>query len=936
MGRMRLLLLLALAGGPACALTVSELRCEYLVNPEAVDTPHPRLTWLLQSTERGARQSAYRILVASSPDLLARNRGDLWDTGKRNSRETVNVEYEGKSPGPGRRHWWKVQVWDGAGNAFWSAPARWTAGLGPTAWSAQWISFQDRTPLHRTRALFLPSSRYYRKSFAVSRPVRRATLYASALGIFDAYVNGRSVSDAMFSPGWSDYRRRAYYRAWDVTDLVSAGANALGAEVADGWYSGYVGFALLVGYGPYQSGRSLYGKTPALLAQLRLEFDGGATQVVATDPSWKVSESPRREADILMGETYDARREQPGWANASFNDATWESAIPAQNLGSVKAVFSDKGGNREMEFGFIAPRDLQAYPAPPVRPIEEMRPKRILEPAPGTWVFDFGQNFSGVVRLRARGPAGAAIRIRHAEMIYPGGRLMTENLRAARATDTWILRGAAAGETYSPRFTYHGFQYVELTGYPGKPSLDDVTGVVIHSDTPLASHFESSDPMANQLFRNVQWTQRSNFFEVPTDCPQRDERLGWTGDAQIYARAATYNADTAAFYTKWLDDLQEAQRPNGAFPDYAPYPMQHGDDGYAYGTAWMDAGVIVPWTVWRAYGDTEVIRRHWPAMTRFLEFRLAQSPDLKGSNRFNRFGDWLSIGSSTPVEYIDAVYFAYSATVMSELANAIGKNDEARRYADLAGRVRAKFRQDYLNPDGSLRIETQTAYALALAHGMVSGAERTVADRLAQMIARNGYRLTTGFLGTYPMLPVLSESGHHDLAVRLFQSREFPSWGYEVENGATTVWERWNSYTKDKGFFEPGMNSYSHYAFGAVSEWMFYRLAGIRPATPGYQRIAIAPEPPSLGSNPDQRAIDWVNASYRSIRGTIAVRWKRTGSVFTLETTIPPNTEATVSLPARDALSVTEGGKKIAVDSFKDGKVSIKVLPGTYSFRSAV
>lgn len=462
-----------------------------------------------------------------------------------------------------------------------------------------------------------------------------------------------------------------------------------------------------------------------------------------------------------------------------------------------------------------------------------------------------------------------------------------------------------------------------------------MTGVVVHSDTPLTSSFESSDPMANQLFRNVVWTQRSNFVELPTDCPQRDERLGWTGDAQIYARAATYHADTAAFYTKWLDDLDEAQRPNGAFPDYAPYPMQHGS-GYAYGTAWMDAGVIVPWTVWRAYGDTEVIRRHWAAMTRFLEFRMTQSPDLRGSNKFNPWGDWLSIGSTTPVEYIDAIYFAYSATLMGQMADAIGKTEEARRYVDLAGRIRDRFRNDYVAADGTLKVDTQTAYALALAHGMVSGSEREVAQRLMKMIRDNGYRMTTGFLGTYPLLPVLSNSGQHDLAVRLFQSRQFPSWGYEVENGATTVWERWNSYTKDKGFFAPAMNSYSHYAFGAVSEWMFYRLAGIRAASPGYEKITIAPEPPSPGSNPDQKPIDWVNASYRSIRGTISVRWKLEGGVFTMETMIPPNVEARILIPARVKGSVKEGAKAVRAESFEDGKAAITVSSGSYVFRSAL
>ena len=933
---MRILLVLVMAATQAAALTPSQLRVEYLADPEAVESAHPRLTWLLESDERGAKQSAYRILVDWSPELLKSNRGLVWDTGKRESRETVNVEYEGHLLAPGQTYWWKVQVWDGAGKVSrWSAPARWAMGLRPGDWKAQWISYRDSSPLHRSRTqLYLPPSRYYRKTFAVPRRIRRATLYASALGIFDAHVNGTRVSDSMFSPGWSDYRQRAYYRAWDVTALVSSGANAIGAEVADGWYSGYVGYGLLVGYGPYKTGRAMYGKTPALLAQLRIELTDGTIQTVGTDSSWKVTESPRREADILMGETYDARREQPGWSGARFDDRAWESAIPAQDLGSVKAMFSDKGGDREMEFGFVRPGKLQAYPGPPVHPIEELHPKRILEPSPHTWVFDFGQNFSGVARIRAKGPAGTTIRIRYAEMTYPDGRIMTENLRKARATDTFILRGDAAAESYTPRFTYHGFQYVELTGYPGKPSLDDVTGVVVHSDTPLTSNFESSDPMANQLFKNVVWTQRSNFVEIPTDCPQRDERLGWTGDAQIYVGAATYHADTSAFYTKWLDDLDEAQRPNGAFPDYAPYPMQHGS-GYAYGTAWMDAGVIVPWTVWQAYGDTEVIRRHWSAMTRFMEFRMAQSPDLRGSNKFNPWGDWLSIGSTTPVEYIDSVYFAYSVTLMAQMADATSKPEESKRYRDLADRIRAKFREDYVNPDGTLKVDTQTAYALALAHGMVADSS-AAAERLVKMIADNDYRMTTGFLGTYPLLPVLSQSGHHDLAVRLFQSRRFPSWGYEVENGATTIWERWNSYTKDKGFFSPAMNSYSHYAFGAVSEWMFNRLAGIRTAEPGYRRVTISPEPPSPDANPDQKPIDWVSASYRSIRGTISVRWKRDAGAFTLEVTIPPNTDATVSLPARSATSVTEGGKGIKVDAFANGKASIVVESGIYRFRSEI
>jgi alpha-L-rhamnosidase len=935
---MRIWLLLLAAAQAGAALTPTFLRCEYRVDPEGVDRgSRMRLTWLVESAERGAKQTAYRVLVASTPEILARDRGDLWDSGKRESSDTVNVHYRGKPQPGGSRYWWKVRVWDRAGKASaWSAPAHWSTGLDGEQWKAQWISFRDPSPLHRSRTeLHLPPARYYRKAFEANQPVRRATLYGSALGIFDAYLNGRRVSDAMFSPGWSDYRRRAYYRTWDVTPLVAGGANVLGAEVAEGWYSGYVGYALLVGYGPFKAGRALYGKTPALWLQLHIEFADGSSRTVVTDPTWKLAESPHREADMLMGESYDARREMPGWSSPGFDDTRWEKAIAATEIGSIKAIFSDKGGDREMEFGFVRPPSLQGHPGPPVRPIEEMRPKRILKPSPGAWVFDFGQNFSGVVRVRAKGPAGTRIRIRHAEMTYPDGRLMTENLRKARATDFFTLRGDAAGETFTPRFTYHGFQYAELTGYPGEPGLDDVTGVVVHSDTPLTSRFESSDPMANQLFRNIVWTQRSNFVEVPTDCPQRDERLGWTGDAQVYARAASFHADTAAFYTKWLDDLAEAQLPNGAYPDYAPYPMQHGGDGYAYGTAWMDAGVIVPWAVWRAYGDLDVIDRQWPGMRRFLEFRKQQSPDLRGGNKFNRWGDWLSVGSTTPVEYVDAVYFAWSTRLMRQMAAATRRSGEGEEYRKLQQALRMQFDKDYAAAGGLLKVPTQTAYALALAYNQEDSGATEMARELARMIRENGYRMTTGFLGTYPLLTVLSDGGQHDLAVRLFQSRQFPSWGYEVENGATTVWERWNSYTKDKGFFSPAMNSFSHYAFGAVSEWMFRRLAGID-GTPGFQRLIIRPGPPSPGSNPDHQPIDWVNAEYRSIRGTVSVRWKREAAAFTLEVTVPANVEATVVLPARDARSVSEGGKPVKVDHFGDGRANVQVESGTYRFRSTI
>jgi len=929
---------LTLAAEPR--LQVEHLRVEYLENPLGIDETAPRLSWKLTAKGRGARQTAYQILVASSEQLLAKNRADLWDSGKVATSDTTQIVYKGKKLESREQCYWKVRAYSGSGKASpWSAAAHWSMGLlAPPDWSAQWISHKDTSRLHESRKeLYLPPARYFRKGFQSSGKPRRAVLYASALGNYDAYINGTRVSERMFAPGWSDYRRRAYYNTYDVTALVTGGSNAIGAVVADGWYSGYVGYGLLVGYGPNKVGRYFYGKTPALVAQLEIEYDDGKRITIGTDETWRVSTGAVVEADILMGETYDARLEPQGWARAEFDAAKWEPAIQAAENGSTRATFHDRAGAREVELGFTLPARMQSYSGPPVRPIEQVRPVSVVEQSPGVYIFDLGQNISGVARLNVRGEAGTKVRLRFGEMLHADGRLMTENLRKARAIDTYILHGDEKGETWTPRFTYHGFRYVEVTGLTQKPDLGTITGVVVHSATQLTSAFEASDPMVNQLFRNIVWTQRANFVEVPTDCPQRDERLGWTGDAQAYVRTATYNADVAAFFTKWLDDLEEAQQPNGAFTDYAPYPMRHGGSGEAFGTAWMDAGIICPYTIYKAYGDTRVIDRHWDAMMRFMRFRHANSPEFQGAKAGNHWGDWLSVGSSTPIEFIDAVYFARTSRLMAEMARATGRAAEAAMFDDWFAKIRARFQRDYVVEAGRLKVDNQTAYALALEAGLIEDGPQ----RLAELIEKNNFRMSTGFLGTKVLLPVLTAHGHNDLAARLFQSREFPSWGYEVANGATTMWERWNSYTKDKGFFAPAMNSFSHYAFGAVAEWMFTTLAGIDTDGAGFAHIVIKPEPPSSSSNPDRAPIDWAAARYDSIRGTIASRWKRTAESFELEATIPANTMATVYMPGRSAADVTESGrplaraKGIAKVHAENGRVAIDIGSGTYHFRAS-
>lgn len=935
------------------------LRCEYLANPLGIDEGRPRLSWQVTSAERGQRQTAYQIVVASEEATLKKGHGDLWDSGRVASEETVNVVYAGKPLGSRQRCYWKVRVWDRGGRASkWSEAGFWTMGLLKREdWQAQYISFRDQTPVFDSgKSLFLPAARQYRKEFAVAKPVRRATAYATALGIYELHLNGARVGEAYFAPGWCDYHERAYYNTYDVTRLVKPGPNGFGAWVADGWYSGYIGFGLLTGIGTEHIGRYTYGKTPAFMAQLEIEYADGSRESVVTDPTWKVSGSgPIEEADLLMGEYYDARKEMAGWSKAGFGDGGWERAIAAGDNGSVKATFYEfqnpaAGGGPEIkgrvvELGFKRPPKLEAFPGVAVRRIEELKPVGMTSPAAGVYLFNLGQNFAGVVRLKVKGPAGTTVVLRYGEMLHPDGRLMTENLRKARATDTYVLRGDPGGETYTPRFTVHGFQYVEISGYPGQPGLEAITGVVMHSDTPLVSDFECTDGVVNRLFKNIVWTQRANFVDLPTDCPQRDERFGWTGDAQAYIRTATYNADAAAFYTKWLRELMESQRPSGTFPGYAPFPFQHGWD---FGTAWCDAGVICPWTIFKVYGDRRVIERCWEPMVKFSEWRQRASRDYLGVAHGNGWGDWLAINEQTPLEYIDTICFAYSTRLMAEMAQAIGKTKEATEYGELFGNIKRAFNRKYVKPDGTLTVDTQTAYALALYVGLVPDGQRAAAGaRLAAKIREKASEkdsgLATGFLGTRPLLPVLTAVGENDLAVGLLQSRKFPSWGFEVENGATTIWERWNSYTKEKGFGgaqNAEMNSFAHYAFGAVGEWMFSRLAGIDTDGAGYKRIIIRPMPPSLNRNAEQKPIDWVWARYESVRGMIATEWRSKPGEFELGVTVPANTTATVFMPAKEGATVLEGGRRLSrckgvkVLGKEGDRAVLAVESGSYQFTS--
>jgi len=908
---------------PAAELSTVDLRCEYHSRPLAVSTLNPRFSWKVAPADpaaRDIRQTAYEIQVAGESDGFETK--PLWLSGRVASPATDQIAYAGETLASGDRAFWRVRVWGTENEASnWSSPASFGIGLlKPEDWSALWISSKEEHSFTTTEnvqnfigepsrgKLVVTPAKYLRKEFE-SSPVVRATVHATALGVYTLEINGQRVSDERLAPGWSAYQRRIHCQTYDVTKLLRNGKNAIGATLADGWYSGYVAYGLLTdqeGLVPGINGRYYYGDATAVRVQLKLERADGSSETIITDPSWKISLGPITESDILMGESYDARKELSGWSAPGYDDSKWQQAVCKTGTDSK----------------------VESHPGVPVRPIEEMAAKTVMEHKPGVFIFDLDQNISGVVRLKVKGKAGDKVTIRYAEVLHNDGRLSTENLRCARAVDTYILKGDPAGESWTPEFTYHGFQYVELTGFPGTPGLDAVTGIVIHSDTPLHGAFECSDRMLNKLYQNMVWTQRANFFEMPTDCPQRDERMGWTGDAQIYVRAATFNADIASFYTKWLRDLNDDAWDYGAYPAYAPRPLARPNEHHAAG--WMDAGVICPWTIWQVYGDTRVITEHWRKMNDFMAWRATRDPELKGASDDCGFGDWLSVGEvKTPIPFIDLAYHAYDARLMAEMAAAIGKPAEAAKYKALAEKVRSAFCKRYLLEDGKLSIHNQSAYAIALFFDLIPSEKRSVsAAHLAGLIRENGNKMTTGFLGTRPLLPALSASSHHDLAGILMQQHEYPSWGYEVDNGATTIWERWNSYIKGSGVHEPSMNSFSHYAFGAVCEWMFTDLAGIDRAAPGFDRVRIAPRPTGT--------ITHAAASMETRHGRLGCSWKIEKGNFLVELTVPPNTTADIILPVKGP--VTEVGAPAAgrpgIREVNGNKLTIG--SGTYYFISTL
>lgn len=881
-------------------LTVGHLRCEYLVDPLGIGTAEPRLSWVLSSDRRGARQSAYRILVASEQAALDGEDPDLWDSGTVASSDTAHIAYAGASLEAYHRCLWRVRAWDERRRpSDWSPIATFEMGHDPEDWTGQWITLGP--PMHVSEDL--RPAPHLRREFEVPKAVARARIYATALGLYRLHLNGTPVGDARFTPGWTDYRKRVQYETYDVTDLIRAGSrNAVGVVVADGWYAGRVGI-----HGP-----AYYGDWPEALLELRLTYEDGEVEVIVTDTSWRGAFGPYLLADLMWGETYDALSELGAWTQPGYDDGAWEPARPGRGTG-----------------GRLVARCAEA-----VRVIEELPALGRTEPEPGRYVFDLGQNMVGVVRLRVRGPVGTRVTIRHAEMLEADGTPHTANLRWAKATDTYILRGDGE-EIYEPAFTFHGFRYVELTGYPGEPHQDAVTGVVLASATPETGSFRCSSELVNRLQQNIRWSQRGNFLEVPTDCPQRDERLGWMGDAQVFVRTACFNADVAAFFTKWMADVTDAQSPAGAFPDVAPLIEATGHptmDLAAGDPAWGDAGVIVPWTIHRWYGDTRILETNLEAMKRWVAWIHEANPDLLWRERTGYgYGDWVSIDERTPLEVVSTAFFAHSADLVARSALVLGRASEAEEYARLHDRIREAFVAAFVDDDGRVHGDTQTAYVLALRFDLLPDGRRAQAvSHLVARLRERAWRLATGFVGVAHLLPALTDAGRLDVAYRLLEQQARPSWLYPVVNGATTIWERWDGWTHEGGFHDPFMNSFNHYAFGSVGEWLYAVVGGIEldRDRPGWEHVVIRPRPGG--------SITSAETTYTSIRGPISCAWRRSEDAVDLDVEIPANVTATVHVPAPEEWMVTEGGRPAAeAEGVTPAGSAFEVGSGRYRFRAA-
>lgn len=891
-------------------MNVKNLRTDYKVNPLGIASPNPRLSWELDCEKENSLQTAYRIKVASTPEAL-KNDQLVWDSDVVRSDQSVFIKYQGPQLVSGQRLYWQVTVWDNQGNQATSdETACWETGLLTSGeWQAAWISpgwDEDKSQSNPCP--------YFRKEFDVKKRVVKARIYASALGLYELYLNGERLGKDYFNPGWTTYNKRIQYQVYDLTALLKQGQNALGAIVGDGWYRGFF---------VWQGDRNLYGDKAGLIAQLEITYEDGSKEWILSDQSWKSSQGPILQSEIYHGELYDARLEIAAWADPGFDDSNWEKVRILNQSNEV-----------------LVPTEGE-----PVRITETIKAiKKFVTPR-GELVFDFGQNLVGWVRFRLKGKQGQRIVLHHAEVLDQEGNFYTDNLRTAKAEDCYIFKGEGL-EEYEPRFTFHGFRYLRVSEYQGEISIDDIEARVVHSDMEKIGEFECSDPLINRLQQNIQWGLRGNFLDVPTDCPQRDERLGWTGDAQAFAPTACFNRNTGSFFTKWMKDLQLDQKEDGNVPWVVPNVLKDGggtgwSDGYG-GTGWADAAVIIPWTVYQSYGDIQILENQYESMKAWEEYMIRHSGSRYIFDYGFHFGDWLSFaeyytynynapdygyaGAHTEKDLIATAYFYHTSSLMSKIASLLGKNEDSERYASLLPKIKEAFHREFITPNGRLISGTQTAYVLALGFGLIPDQEReAMAKRLADDVRYFGH-LTTGFLGTPLLCRVLSDNGYPELAYQLLFNKRYPSWLYPVTMGATTIWERWDGIRPDGSFQTVGMNSFNHYAYGAVGQWLYSTVAGLNidPSKPAYKHSIIRPC--------TTRQLNFARASLQTMYGLLSSSWELKGEEVYYKFRIPSNTTATIYLKAE---KISNSQKTLDLSVIKktgDNQFRIELGSGSWEF----
>ena len=874
--------------------SIQHLLTENRPDPIGLDAAMPRFSWQLISDKRNVVQLAYEIQVFSSDN----KKNPVWHSGKIQSEQSVFVPYAGNALQSGKKYKWLVEVWDNnSKTSVKSDTASFQmALLHVSDWKAKWIE-----PGYVEDSVMRPSP-LFRKEFSTSKKIISATAYITSHGLYEAQINGKRISDAYFTPGWTSYNKRLQYNVYDITNLLAKGNNAIAVTLGNGWYRGFIGFS---------GQQNFYGKDIALLLQLEISYSDGTAETIVSDGSWKSSTGEIRSAEIYNGETIDAREEKKGWALPGYDDSKWNTV---------------KTGNQSMNVLVATYNEV-------VKKKEIFKPLRIFKTPKGEQVIDFGQNLVGWVSIKVKGNAGDKIIVSHAEVMEKNGNFYTTNLRAAKAQDIYILKGGEE-EIFEPHFTWHGFQFIRLEGYPGELKPENFTAVALYSDMPPTGSFSSSNALVNQLQHNIQWGQKGNFIDVPTDCPQRDERLGWTGDAQVFSRTAAFNMNVNNFFSKWLKDVAADQQPNGSVPFVVPNVLGQNAGGSA---GWADVANIIPWNMYLAYGDKQILENQYVSMKNWVGYMRNASKNNLWNTGFH-FGDWLFYrpdddndgkAAVTDKYLIAQCFYAHSTQLLINTAKVLNKTDDVTAYETLLQKIKEAFLTEYVTPNGRLVSSTQTAYVLALNFDMLPEALRKqAAERLLENVKVYGNHLTTGFLGTPYLCHVLTRFGYTDMAYNLLLQEKYPSWLYPVKMGATTIWERWDGIKPDGSFQVPSMNSYNHYSYGAIGDWMYRVMVGLDTYEDGvgYKHIKIQPHIGGGFTN--------ASASLQTYYGKLSSGWKVEADKVLMDVEIPANTTATVFVPAKNASSVSEsGGLVIGNDSkIENGYIVLIVGSGTYHF----